>query len=278
MSDVPSTASEVSVEPQYAATDRRTQSYDGNKVKHPMKLYTFGMIEIILGGISCLLCIVSIILTVLDTSNYHGKEVCFTFISQGLWCGAFLIVTGVLGVTAKKKPTAQMLTINMATSIISSILMGVFFILSVLAGITSSNANVTAMHFVMAVLSVGGLTISVLHSAFCCAGGSYPSMYNGQAIFKGNNSQKIVGTANVQFLMVQGHFIGQPATSPIKVQSIQESVLQPAASAASGRPAQIEPTRQTGELPLHLRKEISRHQVQIITTHNKNTEKHFFVQ
>lgn len=218
------------------------------KEKYARQLYGFGIAEIILGALCLLLAVAAILL--LSTSYYSMYSVVFTYMSQGIWCGIFPIISGILGIVAKKKPTNCMYNANMAMTIVSAVMLALLFSLSILAMIMSSG-GVLACHIIISIISFVCLIITIVHSAYCCAGVcNDPHSYQGQVIYPAQG-QQFVQLANGQYMLVHGQptIVGQPLVSVSNVgMPIQQPAMYPSTSVMTGsvQPLLQEPTKQPG--------------------------------
>lgn len=163
--------------------------------KYKTYLYNFGITEIVLGAISCALGALAIIIGL----NYY---VSLTFVGQGIWCGGVLIVCGVLGLMTRTRPTRCMYNANMAMSIVAANFMIVMVILSGMAAAFDSNVtSIVIFHSVICLAGFGALIITILHSAYCCAGVCCLESYPRQVVVVGPNGMIPVQLPNGQTVL-----------------------------------------------------------------------------
>lgn len=136
--------------------------------KHKLMLFYLGTIEICFGAISCIFAAITIVWAV----SYYSAI--FTYVSQGIWCGLFLIICGIFGVLARSNPSKCIYNANLALTVIAANFMIVQVILSSLAAVIDGgfgdSGDLIAFHSVIAVSGFVGLVTLVVHSAYCCAG------------------------------------------------------------------------------------------------------------
>lgn len=171
------TASQSFMLPQQPSTKPRE--------RHKDKLFKFGIVEVIFGIISIISCIVTLVFaSIIRTWPYYipyydrtdQMEVYYgeTKSAPGIWCGAIVLATGILGIKSKSTPTVCMYNANMTMSIIGACFMGILCIMSGYSAgdlyPLSSTYVVLAMHCLMAIVGFAGMIICIIHSAYCCAG------------------------------------------------------------------------------------------------------------
>lgn len=133
--------------------------------KYKSILFYLGVTEIILGALSCLFGLLSIL------AALSVRYAIFTFIGHGIWCGFPLVICGVLGVLIYSKPSKGMYNANMALSIIAANFMILLVIFSSLSAVIDGRVDdLIIYHAVNAVVGFVGFVVLIVHSAYCCAG------------------------------------------------------------------------------------------------------------
>ncbi|XP_077974351.1 uncharacterized protein LOC120328779 [Styela clava] len=178
----------------------------GQKVerrRYKRTLYWFGFIEIILGIASCSVCIVGLVI-----ASVHWKNSMIST-SSGLWCGIFLIFSGIAGVRVNRQSSACIIRINMALSIISCIFMCVMFIMSILAAFPNVS-TLLAVYVFLSIIASAGFIINIVHAAFCCAAiCCIPKRNHGQVFYSSGRPQ-LVELGNGQYILIQGESLVPP--------------------------------------------------------------------
>lgn len=147
-------------------------------------LYGLGITECVMGSISILLAVVVIVMTPSEASNYINSQrsynsyyyyiyvvTVYSYTSQGIWSGLFMVILGILGVCAKSTPSRCMYIANMVIAIVAAnIVFSGAIISCVGAGVSYYSGSLVALHSVIAVLCFVGSILTIVHSAFCCGG------------------------------------------------------------------------------------------------------------
>nr|XP_039274207.1 uncharacterized protein LOC120348146 [Styela clava] len=218
--------SQVTLPPQQATNTSTPQTKLREKYK--LVLYRFGVTEIVLGVLSVVLCIVTLIIaSTKKTYVYHSTwnnrtydyriRYSVTYASHGIWCGGVVIASGILGFKARGKPSVCFYNANMAVSIVASCFMATLCIMSAIcAGDTyprKGNGGIIAVDSIMAVIGFAGMNICIIHSAYCCAGVCCRKKPQGVVVYAAHPAypqQQMVQLANGQFIMIpaQGYAPG----------------------------------------------------------------------
>ncbi|XP_039274209.2 uncharacterized protein LOC120348148 [Styela clava] len=219
---------QVTLPPQQATTTSTPQTKPREKYK--LVLYRLGVTEIVLGLLSVVLCIVTLLIaSTKKTFAYHSSRnniTCYywytinysmAYASHGIWCGAIVIASGILGFKVRRKPSICLYNANMAVSIVTSCFMATLCIMSAIcAGDTyprEGNGGIIAVHSIMAVIGFAGMIICIIHSAYCCTGVCCRKKPQGVVVYSAHpaySQQRMVQLANGQFIMIpaQGYAPG----------------------------------------------------------------------
>lgn len=189
--------------------------------RYRLTIYKLGVTEVVLGVSCALIWAVSIIMAVvaqqrscpgygrrstLYRSSCYQYRFYVTYISSGIWCGVFLIISGSLGVCMRRKPSACMYTANMTMSIISSVMMGLMIIFSSIAAASYEAYRYSAIkipHIALVVIGLTAMVICIVHSAYCCAGTCCGQKGNYGTVMYTAPPQQYVQLPNGQFMLVQ---------------------------------------------------------------------------
>nr|XP_039274211.1 uncharacterized protein LOC120348150 [Styela clava] len=209
---------QVTSPPQHATTTSTPRKKF--RAKYKLVLYQLGVTEIVLGVLSVILFIFTLIIASTKTTYvYHDNDLgrtygpkidySITFASHGIWCGAVVIASGMLGFEASRKPSACLYNANMIVSIVASCFMAMLWILSVIcAGDTyprEDNEGIIAVHCILAAIGFAGMIICILHSSYyragvCCRKKSQCVVL--KATYPAYPQQQMVQLANGQFIMI----------------------------------------------------------------------------
>nr|XP_039274200.1 uncharacterized protein LOC120348140 isoform X1 [Styela clava]XP_039274201.1 uncharacterized protein LOC120348140 isoform X2 [Styela clava] len=153
--------------------------------KYKNVLFYLGTVEIILAVLCAIFCVVTLILAVRNSSylyqNFYNDQY-YTYritngtnaVGHGIWCGAVLLVSGILGIKTKHHTSPCMYRANMTFSILAAIFMLILIVLSIVSIVTvyprSYSYIVMPFHVILAILGFIGMIISIIHAALCCAG------------------------------------------------------------------------------------------------------------
>ena len=132
-----------------------------------------GIAEASLGGFSILLAIAANYIASFWSFFFNRT---FTYTSQGIWCGVFMIIIGILGISVKKNPSKCMYVANMTMAIVVACISFTGFVLSGFAAGTSYfSTNLIIIHSIITIICLAVMIITIVHSAFCCSGVCYRS-------------------------------------------------------------------------------------------------------
>lgn len=195
--------------------------------RHKNALFRMGITECVMGGLSLVFAIATISMDLTGTGSPHAlfnSVALFTYISPGLWCGIFILVTGILGVRAKKNPSGCVYSANMALSIVTAIFTAIGVWVSIVATTSSSDVpRLVTLHALITVMIGGGFIISIVHSAFCCARLCGKRNHPGTVVYitQPPNQQQIGGIPYVQYVVPGG---APSMQHPHNAQSMQPGV------------------------------------------------------
>lgn len=238
--------------------------------RHRLTIYRLGVTEVVLGVLCVIIWAVSLVMASIAQrhicAGYGYRSSCYpirfylTYVSSGMWCGMFLLISGALGVCTRKKPTSCMYSANMTMSIISSIMMGVMIICSSIAAAGYEAYRYGAIkipHIALAVIGLAGMVICIIHAAYCCAGTCCRHKgYYGTVMYTAP-PQQYVQLPNGQLMLVQAQpmlpqsypmaMAPQPIIRPAQVLGPSTSMM-PQATAAypTGMPVTAIPSLQGG--------------------------------
>lgn len=109
----------------------------------------------------------------------------FTYTSQGIWCGAAMIATGIFGLLVKGKPTKAIYTVNMILSVTT---VHLAIASTVLSGIAVDrgffNVALIVAHAFIGLLSAVSIAVTVTHAVYC-----YPGTFWSESTSTTYNSQ-----------------------------------------------------------------------------------------
>ncbi|XP_077974109.1 uncharacterized protein LOC120348153 [Styela clava] len=168
----------------------------------------------------CRLCIVTLIIaSTKKTYVYHERwtnntqvskiHYSITYASQGIWCGAIVIASGILGFKVRGKPFVCLYIANMIVSIVASCFMATLCIMSVICAgdihPREGNGGIIAVHCILANIGFAGMIICIIHIGYCCT-----SVYCGKklqgvveyAAYPAYVQQQMVQLTNGQFIMI----------------------------------------------------------------------------
>lgn len=109
----------------------------------------------------------------------------FTYISQGIWCGAAMIATGILGLVVKSMPTKTVYTANMIMAV-ATVHMGIVSIVLSVFAVNRGFFNVALIvaHSFIGLLSAVVVAVSITHAVYCisgtCSSETSTATYNSQ--------------------------------------------------------------------------------------------------
>ncbi|XP_077975865.1 uncharacterized protein LOC120340911 isoform X2 [Styela clava] len=207
--------------------DARAARRERNK----FTLYKLGITEIVAGIIFIFVCIISMAVS----PYYSGRYITgLFFVSPGIWCGIFPIISGILGVLSRKNPTQCLFIANMVMAIFTAIFMAILFSLSVISAlIVGGYFFLAALQAINCVGSFAILVIAIIHSAYCCSGSCCYSP--SQQLSSGTNyahDQQFIQLPNGQYALVQNQpFVNnQPALHAAPTWQPQVGIMQPSTS------------------------------------------------
>ncbi|XP_077974213.1 uncharacterized protein LOC144429862 [Styela clava] len=185
------------------------------RAKYKLVLYQLGVTEIILGVLSVVLCIVTLIIANTKKTYVHHdfygnrnvRRIMYsdtTFASHGIWCGAIVIASGILGFKVRGKPSVFLYNANMIVSIVASCFMATLCILSVICARDTyprgDNGGIIGIHCILAGIGFAGMIICIIHSSYCGSGGvRCRKKPQGLVVLP---QQQMVQLANGQFIMI----------------------------------------------------------------------------
>lgn len=205
-----------------------SQGQSKPRIKYKNVLFKLGIVEVILGSLSVLLCIATLAIarakrTYSYYDSWEGRTLYYSIDyvinngGQGIWGGIVLIITGVLGIKAKKHPSGCMYVANMVMTIATAHSSAVMSILSgICAGLVEPMEYAIAyvvLHGIIALIGLIGMIICILHSAYCCAGVCCRKRrYQGVVMYAPQTvvpQQQMVQLANGQYMMVPSASVPQ---------------------------------------------------------------------
>merc|ERR1719229_238292 len=139
--------------------------------------------------------------------RYYSRHV---ITGEGIYCGIFFLIAGILGVVAGRKSTTCNISAFLVLSIIASLFAATQFIFSVINTILVFHADLT-LTLVFLVLALTALTegvVAIVCSALCCGAcccGAGPR--SGQVLYLPGVSPGVSGTAMVVNQALQGSLV-----------------------------------------------------------------------
>ncbi|XP_077974042.1 uncharacterized protein LOC120348157 [Styela clava] len=202
------------------------------ELKYANVLYGLGITEVFLAILSFAMCIATLVIAgVMKTYTYtYFVSLGLTDTAQGIWCGAFLLASGILGIRAKQNPTRCIYNANIAMGCVSAFFMSVLFVMSVLSVMScrpvSDTLATLILHALLGLLASFSGILNIIHLAFAAAGQCCQnSQVNGTMVYQ---QQQMVQLPNGQFVLA----------------STQN--YQPAPGTYQAAPAQVTPPPQAG--------------------------------
>lgn len=160
---------------------------DERRERNKRALCWLGSVEIFLGLISCVLG--AITLGEGPRSNRYYYDHTFPKTGQGIWCGLLLIISGILGVTARFRPTKLMYRANLALSILAVLAMVTLLLISSIASAIDSHM---AFHIVLAVTALVGIIISSIHCGYSFIERSTKRRRDGRVMYRSVPQQQLI--------------------------------------------------------------------------------------
>nr|CAB3262862.1 uncharacterized protein LOC100184277 [Phallusia mammillata] len=136
-------------------------------------LLGLGVTEFLLGLFSTLLGIVALAYSYDDriTSSYYNETF---YMGQGLWCGVWVIVAGLLGILSGRKHATQcMINSHMSLSIVASIFSAVMFSIAIPMSLilrfrSSRSIFLHNIEIVLAVFGFVTFILCIVSATYCC--------------------------------------------------------------------------------------------------------------
>ncbi|XP_078482221.1 uncharacterized protein LOC100186170 [Ciona intestinalis] len=129
-----------------------------------------GITQVVIGGLSVVTGVGSIAVTNINHNGYYYYE-----IGEGIWCGAILIVAGVLSIISSRRPTVCMISLSLTAAIIATAIGLTLFglELSTVLRILQYNYYYNSwlveliIHGVMGLLGFIGMIIGIVMVVYC---------------------------------------------------------------------------------------------------------------
>nr|XP_002131630.1 uncharacterized protein LOC100186170 [Ciona intestinalis] len=143
-------------------------AYPGQKYVGAYK--GLGITQVVIGALSVVTGVGSIAITNINHNGYYYYE-----IGEGIWCGAILIVAGVLSIISSGRPTVCLISLSLAAAIIATAIgLALFGIeLSTVLRILQYNYNYNSwlveliIHGVMGLLGFIAMIIGIVMVVYC---------------------------------------------------------------------------------------------------------------
>lgn len=145
------------------------QSVSHQRARYKNKVLPVAISEILFGIASLAMATTTFIVPNEKQLSRLAASKDFTKSAQGIWTGAIIIISGILGIIIYSKPSVSMYKINMFVSVLSAIVGGVGIVLTVIA-LTNTWTTTLGLHAGIFLSLMGGTTSSIVHSAYCCGG------------------------------------------------------------------------------------------------------------
>lgn len=196
-----------------------------NSISHPVRadgmernkttLCYLGVTEIILGVISCVLGVIA-----------------FGFI-MGIWNGLILIISGILGVTARCHPTKPVYTANIVLSIFAVLAMVALLLLS--SVVAAVSVRVVSC-VILAVTAFAAVIITIIHCSYSCIVNSTKRRRDGRVMYRPVPQQQLIPVQmpNGQIMYYPSQMITSPNFYPSNVQTTMVPI--PISPANSNQP------------------------------------------
>lgn len=194
------------------------------KHKHKNTIHGMGIAEVVMGSVSVLLSIIVLSIARNEAYNFkrsHGLDYLpyyeSNYIAEGIWGGIFIIVTGVLGIFVKRKPTKGLYIVNMVMAIITANVSGVVVVISSINAIVVNSSVLLVLHAMISIICFAVFILTIIHAAFCCGGicckshsdDTYHLLHDPQHTEVGTQQPQYVRGPNGQLLMI----VEQPVTN-----------------------------------------------------------------
>nr|XP_039254359.1 uncharacterized protein LOC120331348 [Styela clava] len=208
-------------------------------------LYRLGMTELLFGVLFIASCIASLGFAIGVTNQGYASYSYYSsfgivYASPGIWCGIFPIISGILGICARKNTSTCMYGSNMIMAIFTAIFMGILFSISLPAAIIVTHPAIITFQILNTLGSFAILIVSIVHSAYCCAGVCcVPPTHSTRAYYTAQPvGQQYVQLANGQYMLVPNQqipgqaysVVGQPTAMPMPMPPQQSGFTQPGVS------------------------------------------------
>merc|ERR1712038_815254 len=192
--------------PVYIVINREDNKQEKQFAKKTSKI--LAIIQIVLGAVSIFCQIGIIIERHVENNEYYNQNRSdywryyshHIITGEGIYCGIFFIIAGILGVVASRKSTTCNISAFLVLSIIASLFAATQFIFSVINTIMVIHADLT-LTLVFLVLALTALTegvVAIVCSALCCGAcccGAGPR--SGQVLYLPGAAPGVGGTAMV---------------------------------------------------------------------------------
>lgn len=129
-----------------------------------------GIAEVVLGSISMLFALTSTIHTkvnVISQMAFSHHEYVPSLISAGIWCGVFVVISGVFAVLLDKNSEIRRIKLNMILCIVASIFQLFQIAVATVAANASSDRVVRMMSQVIKASGFASIALTVIHAAVC---------------------------------------------------------------------------------------------------------------
>lgn len=166
---------------------------ENHERRHPRILLKLGIIEIVFAAISISIAIgVAYLATdrhlkrhfsaTVDKSNLHYADYQFgdscygamssSYMSQGIWCGVFAVITGILGIFVNYKTSKAVFFVNfvMATMTATAVCGGVVFSGFAASFSESCSSELVVLNLSVALLCFSTVIITIAHAYYSCRG------------------------------------------------------------------------------------------------------------
>jgi len=161
--------------PVYIVINREDNKQEKQFAKKTSK--NLAILQMVLGAVS-IFCQIGIIIErhvendeYYNQNSYYRRYYSYHIITgEGIYCGIFFIIAGILGVVASRKSTTCNISAFLVLSIIASLFAATQFIFSVINTIIVFHADLilTLVYIVLAISALAAGVVAIVCSALCC--------------------------------------------------------------------------------------------------------------
>uniref|UniRef100_H2YGQ1 Uncharacterized protein n=1 Tax=Ciona savignyi TaxID=51511 RepID=H2YGQ1_CIOSA len=139
-----------------------------NKLKEYRKIMLgLSVTETVLGSISVLL---GIVISASRSSYYYGYYSSITSVGEGMWCGVWVLVAGILGIAASRTTRKESLIHwHMGFAITGAVFSSAQVTASTILALVYSRPFETGLSIIVAVIGFIAFIICIVSASYCCS-------------------------------------------------------------------------------------------------------------